>query len=649
MSGTSRLKLGLVGLGLLAAGLLVALPASQYYGVYRDLSDGRDLLQQAEASLRDEGLDLTPAQLSEAEAQMGQAQQRLTRAWQRLQADPLARFAGSVPALGSQVSATKELLAIGIDASEVGLMGIEATREYLDVRDETDGSLTEKARTILDRVDGPMRSLSARFAVLQERRRGIDSQSLLPPLAAALRELDSDLPEVEDALVRYEQASAFLPEFLGFNGPRTYLILAQNNAELLPTGGLISVYGVMTLEDGRVRDMFFEDAIRFGERWQVRTGEYVEPPAPLANYLLKDWSWNLALANWSPDFPTAARQAQRFFEMGGGQPVDGVIAITVSTLEELLKITGPVAVEEYGVTVDSDNALDVIEALTRSPVEPGEDRKAIVAFVADEVLRRLLDAPPSRWSSLLETIERLREQKNILFYSFDEDVENLVREMGLDGGIQDQGGDYLMLVDASVNSTKLNIVLQQEVQVDIRLDELGNAQTRVDVSYENNLPTWEEGRDPELVRKLMLGGMYGGYLRLLATAHSRLVEVREDAQPVGVEETGQEEGKTVFGRFFALPKGESTQLSFSYVAPSVVRTKAAFREYRLFVQKQPGTSAIPLRVAITPPPGAQVLSVELNGSSEAAEAGEPVSGSAVEVTTDLSRDRELVVRYKTSD
>jgi hypothetical protein len=649
LSGTSRLKLGLVGLGLLAAGLLVALPASRYYGVYRDLSDGRDLLQQAEASLRDEGLDLTPAELSEAEAQMGQAQQRLTRAWQRLQADPLARFAGSVPALGSQVSATKELLAIGIDASEVGLMGIEATREYLDVRDERDGSLTEKARTILDRVDGPMSSLSARFAVLQERRRGIDSQSLLPPLAAALRELDSDLPEIEDALVRYQQASAFLPEFLGFNGPRTYLVLAQNNAELLPTGGLISVYGVMTLEDGHVRDMFFEDAIRFGERWQERTGEYVEPPAPLANYLLKDWSWNLALANWSPDFPTAARQAQRFFEMGGGQPVDGVLAITVSTLEELLKITGPVAVEEYGVTVDSENALDVIEALTRSPLEPGEDRKAIVAYVADEVLRRLLDAPPSQWSSLLDTVEHLREQKDILFYSFDEDVQKLVRDMGLDGGIQDQGGDYLMLVDASVNSTKLNIVLQQEVQVDIRLDELGNAQTRVDVSYENNLPAWEEGRDPQLVRKLMLGGMYGGYLRLLATARSRLLEVREGAQPVGVEEIGQEEGKTVFGRFFALPKGESTQLSFSYVAPSVVRTTAASREYRLFVQKQPGTSAIPLRVAITPPPGAQVLSVELDGSTEAAEAGEPVTGNAVEVKTDLSRDRELVVRYKTSD
>ncbi len=649
MSGTSRLKLGLTSLGLLVAALLVALLANRYYGIYRDLGDGRDLLQEAEATLRNQGLDVTPAELDGAEAQLGEAEQKLVRAWQRLQADPLATLAGRLPGLGRQVSTTKELLVIAIDASDVGLAGVEATREYLKVRDESAGSLTEKATTILDGVRPPMRSLSRSFAAVQERRASIDAEGLLPPLDSALRELDEDLPEIEAALERYEEASAFLPEFLGFNGPRTYLVLAQNNAELLPTGGLISVYGVMTLKDGHIEDMYFEDAIRFGERWRQRTGEYVEPPAPLANYLLKDWSWNLAVANWSPDFPTTARQAQLLFEKGGGHPVDGVLAITVFTLEELLKITGPVPVEEYEVTVDSENALEVIESLTRSPLEPGEDRKAIVAFVADEVLHRLLRTPPDQWSSLLETVERLREHKNVLFYSFDEGFQELVREMGLDGSIQDHDGDYLMLVDASVNSTKLNIVLEQEVRVDVRLDELGNAQNDVTVSYVNDLPTWEQGRDPELVQKLMLGGMYGGYLRLLATDRSRLLEVREGAEPVGAEEIGRENDKAVFGRFFALPKGESKEISFSYVAPSVVTTIPASREYRLFIQKQPGTSAIPLRVRVEPPEGTRVLSVEMDGSAEGASIGRSTGGDAVEISTDLSQDRELVVRYKLSD
>jgi hypothetical protein len=145
--------------------------------------------------------------------------------------------------------------------------------------------------------------------------------------------------------------------------------------------------------------MFFEDAVAFGERW-MKAGNYVEPPDPLGNYLLKGWSWNLALANWSPDFPTAARQAQWFFEAGGGRPVDGVIGIDVTTLEELLGVTGPVDVPEYGVRVTQDNAMDVIEANTRDPAHPGDDRKAIVALIADEVLGRVLHAEPSQWSPL---------------------------------------------------------------------------------------------------------------------------------------------------------------------------------------------------------------------------------------------------------
>jgi hypothetical protein len=631
---------------MLAAGLLLALLGSRYYGVYRDLSDGKDLLQQAEASLRDQGLQVTGAELNETEGQLTEAGQRLTEAWQRLETDPLAKFAGTLPIVGRQVSAAEDLLLIGIDASEAGLLGIDATREYMDVRDKGEDSLTEKATAILDRVRPPMSSLSERFALMQERRDAIDSQGLLPPLASALRELDDDLPQIEELLQRYEEASAFLPEFLGFNGPRTYLVLAQNNAELLPTGGLISVYGVMTLENGRIQEMFFEDAISFGERWQEGTGEYVEPPRPLANYLLKDWSWNLALANWSPDFPTAARQAQDFFERGGGHPVDGVLAINVFTLEELLKVTGPVSIDEYDVTVDSSNALDVIESLTRSPLEPGGDRKAIVALLADEVLRRLLRAPSSQWSDLLETAERLREEKNVLFYSFHDDVQRLVEEMELDGGVQEHPGDYLMLVDASVNSTKLNIVIDQAVNVDVRLDELGNAKTKVTVNYDNDLPAWEEGRDPELVRKLMLGGMYGDYLRLLAPPRSRLLEVREGGESTGAEEIGEEQGKTVFGRFFALPRGESTDLSFSYVAPSVVTTIPASREYRLFIQKQPGTAAAPLHLTVTLPAGARLISAELDGSTEAVRTA---GDGAIQIDTDLSHDRELVVQYKAGD
>jgi len=112
----------------------------------------------------------------------------------------------------------------------------------------------------------------------------------------------------------------------------------------MPTGGLISVYGIITIEDGRIVEKRFEDAVSFGGRWLEQTGAYIEPPAPLRHYLLKDMSWNLAVSNWSPHFPTAAQEAERFFQLAGGRPVDGVIAINVYTIQELLSVTGPITV-----------------------------------------------------------------------------------------------------------------------------------------------------------------------------------------------------------------------------------------------------------------------------------------------------------------
>jgi hypothetical protein len=632
----------LIAFAALAAALALGLLGTRYYALYRDARAGRTALQEAQSLLRERGLDVNALELATADSKLAEAEERFRAAWRRLEGDGLASLGERMPWVGNQLRAARELLAMGVEAGQVGRLGVDAAQEYQEVRDQEAGPLSSRARTIIDRTREPMTAVAEQVEVIRARQESLPNGSLLPALASALRRAGEDTAEVEELVRTYQDAADFLPQFLGFEQPRTYLVLAQNNAELLPTGGLISVYGVMTLRDGRVEDMVFEDAVAFGERWQERTGDYIEPPVPLRHFLLKDWSWNLALANWSPDFPTAAQQALTFFELGGGLPqageVDGVIAINVATLEELLGVVGPVTVPEYGVTVDQRNVLEVTEALTRSPLEPGNDRKAFVASLAEEVLHRLMETSPSRWSTLLEALERLRDSKNVLFYSDQPELQALATRMGLDGALRQPEGDYLMLVDASVNSTKLNIVLHQEVSLTAELDGLGNARMDVQVDYRNDLPAWEQGRDPVLVERLMLGGMYGGYLRLFAAPGARLLEARQDGSPAGVDEVGTELGHSVFGRFFAVPSGESRRLSFSYVAPAVVRSDSGVYEYRLFLQKQPGTAAVPWHLRIVPPEGARVLSVERDGEAR--------DTSELDLSIDLGRDHEVVVRYR---
>jgi hypothetical protein len=611
-----------------------------YRPLYQQAAEAKELLLEAQDTLQQKRLDATDEELAAAKGQLETAEHNFQSCRQALRRDPLVRLAQHVPWLGRQTSAAEDVLVMGRDASDIGLAGVAVAEEYSAVRQESNGNTSEKTMSLLDRVRPHMEQVSYDLDALLARRRQIDGGGLVAPLQRALDQVDEHTGEVADLVKNYDQAAVFFPDFLGFEGPRTYLVLAQNNAELLPTGGLISVYGVVTLRDGRVEDMSFADAIAFGESWQKTAQEYVEPPAALKNYLLKDWSWSFDLANWSPDFPTAARQAQFFFEKGGGRPVDGVIGINVTTLEQLLGVTGPVGVEEYGVSVDPTNVLDVTEALTRSPLEPGSDRKAFAAILAEEMLHRLMYLPSSQWSPLLDTVEELRDDKTALFYSYNPALQPLVHEMKLDGALQDPPGDYLMPVEASVNSTKLNIAIDKRMEMQVALDELGDAHSTVTLRYQNDLASWEEGRDPQLVRKLMLEGVYGGYLRLFTKQPSRLVDVAVDGVSTGAQEITEEAGKSVFGRFFSLPEDAKREVAFHYITPGVAELGGATSQYRLFIQKQPGTGAIPLSLRLSLPEGAKPVSLELDGKQ--------VAGDSLDVETDLSRDREVVLVYQTA-
>ncbi len=224
-----------------------------------------------------------------------------------------------------------------------------------------------------------------------------------------------------------------------------------------------------------------------------------------------------------------------------------------------------------------------------------------------------------------------------MLYSFDPKEESVIRQFGWDGSVNYKSGDYLALVDASINSTKLNAIIEHSADIDVKLREDGSAETTVTLDYFNDLKPWEQGRDPDLVEKLMLGGLYGGYLRLLTPPGSRVVSVKDAAGEVGVEEVGVENGLSVFGRFFALPRDTKQRLQFTYITPSVARQDGDGWEYSLAMRRQPGWEQSRVTVHVTPPGGSHARDVQVDGESVAWRDGQ--------TSIDLSRDRVLTLRF----
>jgi len=606
-----------------------------------EVNDARAFLDAGQDVLEGQRLDATPDDLELARANFERAQQRFAVAGERMRGDVALAVTRRLPLLGGQADAAVDMAEIGESAAAIGIAGVEVATEVERIRAEDDSTLLEKSMVVFDAADPHMARIEASLEAVDEKRERIGDRALLPPMNAALDELDERRQKLADFLDEYRRARAFAPDFLGFEGPRTYLIMAHNEAELLPGGGLVSVVGVLRLNEGRIEELEFRDAVQFGQEWMDRTDAYIEPPRPLKQYLLKDTSWNLLVSNWSPDFSTSAATAQQFFEWGGGPKVDGVIGINVHTLEELLAVTGPVRLDDFDVTVDTHNAFDLTEAHTRIAFEPqGDRKKEFIAVLADEVLDRVLHPAPGSWSDLLDTVRDLGDERDLQLYSYNPAMQSLIREFGWDGELaHTKGRDHLMLVDASVHSTKLNAVLDQDVDVEVRLDADGNATTTVTVDYFNDLASWERGRDPALVEKLMLGGLYGGYLRLYVAPGSTITSVKYHEAEVGLQEVSRENGLRVFGRYFSLPRDKEERLAFTYETPNAATVGDGGMRYTLEIAKQSGTGIDEFNVRVLPPDGMRLIGAAIDGEPARAQT---TSGFAI----DLSQDRVLTAAFE---
>lgn len=622
------------------AAIAVLVAGFQSYRAWKivsDVKDGRAFLRTGQARIETRRLDSTPDDLNFARTQFAAAGQRFASARSRIEDDPLLSIARHLPIASGQIDSAIALARIGESGAAIGSDGVDAAQAFNEVRAQPDGTLPEKTVRVFDNVDPHVASIKTRLADVDQMRAGIGDRSLIGPMRSAIRELDSRQRRLQDFLDTYTRARDFSPDFLGFSAPKTYLILAQNQAELMPAGGLVSVVGTVQLDHGHINDMQFQDAVQFGYDWMDRTHDYVEPPAPLKQYLLKDTSWNLAVSNWSPDFPTSARSARRFWELGGGQHVDGVIAIDVIALERLLAVTGPVDLPEFDVTVNADNAFDLTEQYTRAPYEPNADRKAFAGVLADHVLRKVLKPEPGQWSGLVDVLQQLGDEKDMQIYVSDARQQDLVSQFGWDGAIKYTSGDYLALVDASVNSTKLNAVINHTADIEVQLGSDGAATTTVTLDYDNDLATWERGRDPELVTKLMLLGLYGGYTRILTPPGSKIISVSDGTNEIGLEEASSALGVTAFGRFFAMPRDTKQRLVFKYTTPPVVQKDGSGWTYRLSLRRQPGWEQSAMTVRVIPPGGMRTTETRIDRD---------VVASGGETKIDLSRDRVLTLSLK---
>jgi hypothetical protein len=135
----------------------------------------------------------------------------------------------------------------------------------------------------------------------------------------------------------------------------------------------------------------------------------------------------------------------------------------------------------------------------------------------------------------------------------------------------------------------------------------------------------------------MHSGVYGSYLRIYVPPDAVLRELSVAGLSDGPEQVAQEFGLRSFGRFFPVLPGESKRVDLTYETPGTVTREGEDYIYRMHLQKQPGTMALPMSIRIEVPEGSRHLEVMIDGDQ---------IGPRDAIQTDLRVDRDLEVRWQ---
>lgn len=188
--------------------------------------------------------------------------------------------------------------------------------------------------------------------------------------------------QVNDATL----AARLLPSMLGAAGPRRYLVIAQDNAEVRGTGGLLGAYATLEAANGRLTLTRLESNSAL-QPVQVTAAQAGLPPEFVTRYA--DWgatdSWQQV--NVSPHFPYAAQIWLAMWRARTGEQLDGVIALDPITLGYLIDATGPVRLD-VGTTLTGANAADFI-LKDEYAVLAGPERKQYLVSLGRAVFEHL--------------------------------------------------------------------------------------------------------------------------------------------------------------------------------------------------------------------------------------------------------------------
>lgn len=447
-------------------------------------------------------------------------------------------------------------------------------------------SLTDTLKDGLNKTDLAIKEINLASQELATVHEGNLPGEIAPRVAAVKNQVQS----VSDALNSTASHFPALLKLLGDQLPHRYLVLLQNNNEIRPSGGFIGSYAIVDIDKGLIKKIDIQDVYDIDGSFK----DIIEPP----DYMKKfTGNWRFRDSNYSADFPTTASKAKWFLSKEGGPIVDTVVAINQGLLQDMLEITGPIQVGNFGkLNSENYNLLlsYVIEGKIWGPVDPKHILKVFIPAFQKAIMKE------ENISKVGSKLYKAIQQKHIMMYSADADIEGLFDSIGISGRMYQNkpDEDYLSVVNFSAGGTKSDLFIEENIFHDTYIDKSGNMTDEVTIKRTHQ---WNDAvyfQWKKILQGYGFSDMPDYLIDILGRGRNKsLIKVYVPEGSILLNSTDQnlslEYDKDVKKNYFfttmEVLAGKTGYLRFKYRLPFLMDFNTAASTYKLIIQKQPGS------------------------------------------------------------
>ena len=255
-----------------------------------------------------------------------------------LTADPVWSVAERVPYLGHNLRVMRALTVDIDDAMELAHPLVDFASQL------SPSSLAPKDGAIPLGVfvdAGPRFSTAATgFAQLNDRVASLSSRGTIPQLQNAHHQVASLIGGLSSGLHDAAPIVQALPNVLGADHARTYVVMFLNNAELRPLGGTALSFAEITIDHGAIK---LDRTIPAGlSNFPRQATPLIPIPDGFDGIYPNQLGHRIPEASLRPSFVTASQIVQAGWRAQFGKQIDGVITMDAGALALLIKATGPI-------------------------------------------------------------------------------------------------------------------------------------------------------------------------------------------------------------------------------------------------------------------------------------------------------------------